>query len=86
MDYISWAECVNWNAMKIQRKSNWKWYKWLELLKSLKDYIEEADNWKVKEQFIREFKEVRKCYNLFTITFTKEMWITRKYIKDTHFF
>ena len=77
MKYIGWADVV-WKRIWIKRLSNWKWYDWYVLLKQTKDYLEWADNWKVKDQFLAEHKEILKVFNFFWMKLSQALIYTPK--------
>jgi len=74
MKYIAWIELIDlWKTVRLKRKSNCKWYCSDELMKQLKDYIETSDNWTIRDQFMSEFKEIKKVLFFFWLKIKKEL-------------
>ena len=74
MKYIAWIELIdNWKTVKLKRASNTKWY-WSEtLLKQIKEFLISAENWKLKDQFLSEYKEIIKIYWFFWLKIRSDL-------------
>lgn len=74
--YIAWVDIVPWKWIGVKRYSNWKWYNWDVILKQIKDFLINAENWKTKDQFFAEYKEITKIYWFFWLRVKPELVYT----------
>ena len=66
MHYIGWIETI-WKVTKIKRISNNKWYNLTDVLENIKSWYDNAYTWKLKGQYLTEYKEIAKICFVFSV-------------------